>query len=209
MSAWILECMVVVVPAFPLSKNTNKGIIHRKVVSFEHLTSINVTDRIYSPSNVPNHYLSHSEAPDNSWKSSQQIVNDRLGCCDFEIMLFQELIVFLVRKIFHVLLINQNDISPWVKHPAHVRPPETIIWTMWICFLITVRMVMPMSRAPFNWIALNSKNSNESKSILYPFWTLEASVGQLSMIREGDTLANNHIAPECPTNGSRRISEWS
>jgi hypothetical protein len=61
---------------------------------------------------MPYHNLSHSEAPDNSWKSSQQKVNERLGCCDLKIVLFQELIVLLVGKIFHVLLINQNDVGP-------------------------------------------------------------------------------------------------
>ena len=209
MSAWVLECMVVVVPAFPLSKNTNYGIVHRKVVSFEHLTSINVTDRIDGPGNMPYHNLSHSEAPDNSWKSSQQKVNERLGCCDLKIVLFQELIVLLVGKIFDVLLINQNDVGPWVEHPAHVRPPEAIIWTMWVCFTITISMVMSMSRAPFDWVTLNSKNSYKGKNIFYPFWRLKASVSKLSMVRKGDALTNYHVAPECPTKCSRWICEWS
>jgi hypothetical protein len=67
MSTRILESMVVVMPSFTLCKNTNKWIVHGKVVSFEHLSTINMTYGVNSPSDMPDHNLSHSEAPDNSW----------------------------------------------------------------------------------------------------------------------------------------------
>lgn len=99
-------------PSFTLGKNTNNCIVHGEIISLEHLTAINVTYRVNSPGDVPHYNLSDSEAPDHSWKSTEQVIDQRLESSNLEIVLLQELVVFLVGKVFNVLLVNQNYVGP-------------------------------------------------------------------------------------------------
>lgn len=88
-------------------------------------------------------------------------------------------------------------------------PPEAIVWTVGIGFAVAVGMVMSVTGAPFDWVSLNSKDSNHCEGVFNPLWRNETSMCELSVVRHGDSLANEHIAPESPSNSSWRVGEWS
>jgi hypothetical protein len=75
--------------------------------------------------------------------------------------------------------------------------------------LIAMDVMMSVSRAPLDWVSLNSENSQESQRVLNEFWCDETFMGKLSVVRDGNTLASCHVAPEEHVKSSWTIGEWS
>ena len=162
MSARVLECVVIVVPSFTLSQNSDQGVVHRDVVGLEHLTAPHVTKGVNSPSDVPGKHCPKSKAPDDCWETSNRKVDKWLSQGNLHVVSLQPLIILLIFKIFNILGIEQMSICSGVKHPAHVWPPEAVVWTMRIGKIVAMEVMSSVGRAPLDWISLNSEDSHKS-----------------------------------------------
>ena len=75
-----------------------------------------------------------------------------------------------------------------------MRPPETIVRAMGVSDIVTLIVMVPMGRNPFDRITLNCKNSPHGEKALEPFVCFETFMGELSMVRHGNSEAIEKIA---------------
>jgi len=61
-------------------------------------------------------------------------------------------------------------------------PEEAIVWTVGVSFLVTVLVMMSVSRNPFHWTSLHSQNTTSGKKVFNPFRGVKTFVGELSVV---------------------------
>jgi hypothetical protein len=110
MPAAVFKSVMVIVPSFAQGENSNHGIIHGEIIRLEHLATPDVADGVHSPGYVPGEDGSQGKAPDQTWKSSHQEVNDWLSHCNIQVVLLKPNVKVIFFQIFGIGSVKKQGI---------------------------------------------------------------------------------------------------
>mmetsp|Transcript_26637 Transcript_26637/g.48903 ORF Transcript_26637/g.48903 Transcript_26637/m.48903 type:complete len:243 (-) Transcript_26637:376-1104(-) len=184
---------MVVVPALTVAEDTDPPVIAGKVAGVVVLVAPAVASAIHEPGDMPDPAKTESTTPDKSRETTEEEEDNERESHVPGIGLPDPPVKRLTGEVLDVLAVaHALQSGVVVEDPAHVAPPETLIWTMGVQRGIGMEVVVAVAAGPLHGVTLNSEDTAVSKGVFEPLGELETAMTKHAMITKGNAQATSN-----------------
>src|SRR5258708_24453994 len=187
-SRCLRNCMMIVMPALPKSKNGYPEAVGRGIARQEALRAPHVCGGVYKPGGVKAENSSDENAPHQVRQSTNDEQENAKQRQRNPVPLADPDVELVFAKIGHVRQWRVQLVVHRLagQNPSHVGPKPAILWGVRVALFVRILVMHAMRGDPENRSALEGERRTGRQEILDPFRGLEAAVREEAMVAHAD-----------------------